>query len=62
MNTTGGMGMDWVIGNSFFLLLLLVCLGMHFFGHKHGNHDADHDRKNDGPRVATDEKTRGRDV
>ena len=54
--------MDWVMGNSFFLLLLLVCVGMHFFGHKHGNHHADHNRKNDGPRVAAEEKTRGRDV
>ena len=33
--------MEWLTANSFFALLLLVCIGMHFFGHGHGSHDAD---------------------
>jgi len=33
--------MEWLTGNSFFALLLLVCIGMHFFGHGHGNHGTD---------------------
>ena len=44
---------EWLTGNSFIVLLLLVCIGMHFFGHgghgadtvknKHGDHN--HNRK-----------------
>ena len=34
--------MEWFTGNSFFILLLLVCIGMHFFGHGHGKHGAKH--------------------
>ncbi len=30
--------MDWVTANLFFLILLLLCVGMHFFGHGHGGH------------------------
>ncbi|MDX2416418.1 MAG: hypothetical protein QNK19_03045 [Xanthomonadales bacterium] len=33
--------MEWLTGNSFFALLLLVCIGMHFFGHGHGSQGAD---------------------
>lgn len=29
--------MDWLVGNSFFILLLLICVGMHIFGHGHGH-------------------------
>lgn len=29
--------MDWLTGNSFFLILLLLCVGMHLF-HGHGGH------------------------
>ena len=32
--------MEWLTGNSFFALLLLVCIGMHFFGHGDGGHGA----------------------
>lgn len=34
--------MDWLTGNAFFVILLLVCIGMHLFhGHGgHGQHDA----------------------
>jgi len=43
--------MEWFTGNSFFLLVLLVCVGMHFFGHghghKHGDHRSQHDRHMD---------------
>ena len=44
--------MEWFTHNSFFALLLLVCIGMHFFGHGHGadtvkkkHGDYDHKRK-----------------
>ena len=33
--------MEWLTGNSFFVLLLLVCIGMHFFSHGHGKHGND---------------------
>ena len=29
--------MEWLIGNSFFLIILLLCVGMHVF-HGHGGH------------------------
>ncbi len=32
--------MEWLSGNSFFLILLLLCVGMHFF-HGHGTHNKD---------------------
>jgi len=32
--------MEWLSGNSFFVLVLLVCIGMHFFGHGHGNRES----------------------
>jgi len=40
--------MEWLSGNSFFVILLLLCVGMHFF-HGHGNHNKnkknnEHDR------------------
>lgn len=34
--------MEWLIGNSFFVLLLLVCVGMHLFGHGHGHQRGKH--------------------
>lgn len=36
--------MEWLTSNIFFLLILLLCVGMHLFGHGgHGGHgDADH--------------------
>lgn len=34
--------MEWLTGNSFFVLLLLVCVGMHFFGHGHGHQHGKH--------------------
>lgn len=41
--------MNWLSGNSFFIVLLLVCVGVHmFFGHgshkKHGNGKGSEDR------------------
>lgn len=30
--------MDWLGSNSFFLIILLLCIGMHLF-HGHGSHD-----------------------
>jgi len=36
--------MEWLTGNSFFVLLLLVCVGMHLFGHGHGHR---HGRQSD---------------
>lgn len=41
MNVAGGMEMDWLMGNAFFILLLLICVGMHIFGHGHGHDRAD---------------------
>jgi hypothetical protein len=34
--------MDWLMGNSFFILLLLICVGMHIFGHGHSHDHATH--------------------
>jgi Protein of unknown function (DUF2933) len=34
------MSMDWLSGNSFFLIILLLCVGMHLF-HGHGDHGGD---------------------
>lgn len=32
--------MGWLVGNSFFVVILLLCVGMHLFhGHGHGSHD-----------------------
>jgi hypothetical protein len=42
MEMTGGMTMDWLMGNSFFILLLLICVGMHIFGHGHSHDHANH--------------------
>ncbi len=40
--------MDWLTDNSFFLLILLLCVGMHLF-HGHGDHGGHHERdKHDG--------------
>lgn len=41
--------MEWIIENWVFILVALLCLGMHFFGHGshsghggcHGKHDGD---------------------
>jgi hypothetical protein len=38
--------MEWLTGNSFFLIILLVCVGMHIFGHGH-NHGNDEDKDRD---------------
>jgi Protein of unknown function (DUF2933) len=37
--------MSWLTGNSFFLIILLLCVGMHLFhGHGgHGGHGSDKD-------------------
>lgn len=40
--------MDWLSGNSFFLIILLLCVGMHFF-HGHGGHGGHSDDKQDDP-------------
>lgn len=32
--------MDWVSANAFFLIVLLLCVGMHLF-HGHGGHGGD---------------------
>lgn len=44
---TGEKYMEWLTGNSFFLLVLLVCVGMHFFGHGHGHGHDDHRSQHD---------------
>ena len=50
--------MDWLISNSFLIVVLLVCVGMHFFGHGHGhghgkhNHDPENRYYNDPDRRA----------
>jgi len=46
--------MEWFTGNSFFLLVLLVCVGMHFFGHGHGNKHGDHRGQHEGGMDASD--------
>lgn len=42
--------MGWLGGNSFFLIILLLCVGMHLF-HGHGGHgdhgDDEDDHQND---------------
>jgi hypothetical protein len=31
--------MEWLNSNAFFLVILLLCIGMHLFGHRgHGGH------------------------
>jgi len=44
--------MDWLTGNAFFVIILIVCVGMHLLhGHGgHGNHGDDR-RDVDGPDV-----------
>ncbi|NIN58530.1 MAG: DUF2933 domain-containing protein [Xanthomonadales bacterium] len=39
--------MEWLIDNSFLIVVLLVCIGMHVFGHghDHGHHHHGHDEK-----------------
>lgn len=39
--------MNWLSANSFFLIILLLCVGIHLFhGHgDHGNHGADEERR-----------------
>ena len=33
--------MSFLVENWFFLLVLLACIGMHFFGHGHGHRHGD---------------------
>lgn len=42
--------MDWFLGNSFFVLLLLICAGMHLFGHGHGRKSDESDGEDQGRR------------
>jgi len=37
--------MEWLTGNSFFVVLLLVCVGMHLFGHGHRHNHRSGDNK-----------------
>ena len=39
--------MEWLIGNSFFLIILLLCVGMHLF-HGHGGHGRHREDKENG--------------
>lgn len=39
--------MSWLSGNSFFLIILLLCIGMHLF-HGHGGHGGDRDDSEEG--------------
>lgn len=43
--------MQWLIDNSFLIIVLLVMVGMHIFGHGHGKHGRDkhRDEHNDDP-------------
>ncbi len=38
--------MDWLGSNAFFVIILVLCIGMHFF-HGHGGHGSHDDE--DGP-------------
>ena len=38
--------MDWLGSNAFFVIILVLCIGMHFF-HGHGGHGSHEDE--DGP-------------
>jgi len=49
MEMTGGMAMDWLVGNSFFILLLLLCVGLHIFGHGHDHDHAGHKNEREHP-------------
>lgn len=40
--------MSWLSANSFFLLILLLCVGMHLF-HGHGGHGGHGDDDDDSP-------------
>lgn len=40
--------MSWLGANSFFLIILLLCIGMHLF-HRHGDHSGDSDDNEEGP-------------
>lgn len=44
--------MSWLSANSFFLIILLLCVGVHLFhGHdSHGGHGNDDERQPDGHR------------
>lgn len=39
--------MEWSTANVFFILILLLCVGMHLFGHGHGGHGERRDDQND---------------
>jgi len=40
--------LEWLSSNAFFLVILLLCIGMHLFGHSgHGGHGRDHRRDSD---------------
>lgn len=39
--------MSWLSGNSFFLIILLLCVGMHLF-HGHGGHGGHGDGNEEG--------------
>ncbi len=41
--------MDWLVGNSFFILLLLLCVGLHIFGHGHDHDHAGHKNEREHP-------------
>ncbi len=41
--------MDWATDNSFFLLILLVCVGVHLF-HGHGGHGGHRGKHQHDPR------------
>lgn len=48
--------MEWVRENWIFILLLFICIAMHFFGHgRHGNH-AGHDEKSEEHKEHADKK------
>jgi len=47
---------EWLTGNSFFALLLLVCVGMHIFGHGHGNKHRHGNHQDDGVDVLNHDK------
>ena len=36
--------MQWLIDNSFLIIVVLAMVGMHVFGHGHGKHDRDKPR------------------
>lgn len=40
--------MEWFSNNWIFVVVLLVCIGMHLFGHGHGGHGSHDEHESEG--------------